>query len=147
MLKLILVIFGWGVPCDIDSPPPPGNGTDHTDHKSTLVQVIACCCQARSHYLSECWPRPLSPYGVTKTRRFNFGRPSDFHFEWHHPLHKVDKKPIIAMKLWRKLFSQRCGCWWPNAIMRCGHSRVKSRRSSVPAFVAFKHLMVLNAAI
>ena len=28
-----------------------------TDDKSTLVQVMAWCWQATSHYLSQCWPR------------------------------------------------------------------------------------------
>ena len=37
-----------------------------TDHKSTLVQVMAWCRQATSHYLSQCWPSFLSPYGVTR---------------------------------------------------------------------------------
>ena len=35
---------------------------------STLVQVMAWCRQATSHYLSQCWPRSLSPYGVTRPR-------------------------------------------------------------------------------
>ena len=39
---------------------------DLTDDKSTLVQVMAWCHQATSHYLSQCWPRSLSPYGVTR---------------------------------------------------------------------------------
>ena len=34
---------------------------DLTDGKSTLIQVMAWCCQATSHYLSQCWP-----YGVTR---------------------------------------------------------------------------------
>ena len=33
---------------------------DLTD-KSTLVQVMAWCCQATSHYLSQCWFSSLSP--------------------------------------------------------------------------------------
>ena len=33
---------------------------------STLVQVMAWCCQAISHYLSQCWPRSMSPYCVTR---------------------------------------------------------------------------------
>ena len=37
-----------------------------TDDKSTLVQVMAWCRQATSHYLSQWWPRSLSPYGVTR---------------------------------------------------------------------------------
>ena len=39
---------------------------DLTDNKSTLVQVMAWCHQATSHYLSQCSPRSLSPYGVTR---------------------------------------------------------------------------------
>ena len=39
---------------------------DFTDDQSTLVQVVAWCHQATSHYLSQCWPRSLSPYGVTR---------------------------------------------------------------------------------
>ena len=32
-----------------------------TDDKSTLVQVMAWCRQATSHYLSQCWPISVSP--------------------------------------------------------------------------------------
>ena len=37
-----------------------------TDDKSTLVQIMAWCRQATSHYLSQYWPRFVSPYGVTR---------------------------------------------------------------------------------
>ena len=36
------------------------------DDKSTLVQVMAWSHQATSHYLSQCWPRSMSPYNVTR---------------------------------------------------------------------------------
>ena len=36
-----------------------------SNDKSTLVQVRTWCRQAASHYLSQCWPRSMSPYGVT----------------------------------------------------------------------------------
>ena len=45
---------------------------DLTDDKSTLVQVMAWCRQATSHYLSQCWPRSLWPYGVTKPQWVNW---------------------------------------------------------------------------
>ena len=35
------------------------------DDKSTLVQVMAWCRQAPIHYLSQCWLKSMSPYGVT----------------------------------------------------------------------------------
>ena len=31
------------------------------DDKSTLVQVMTWCCQAKSHHLSQCWPRHSGP--------------------------------------------------------------------------------------
>ena len=39
---------------------------DLTDDKSTLVQVMAWCRQAKGHYLSQCWPSSMSPYGITR---------------------------------------------------------------------------------
>ena len=45
---------------------------DLTDDKSTLVQVMARCRQATSHYLSQCWPSSLSPYGITRPQWVNF---------------------------------------------------------------------------
>ena len=42
---------------------------------------MAGCRQAPSHYLSQCWPRSLSPYGVT--------RPQSVLEKWHsYPLKK-----------------------------------------------------------
>ena len=40
-------------------------------NKSTLVQVMAWCHQATSHYLSQCWPWSLSPYDTTKQQWVN----------------------------------------------------------------------------
>ena len=37
-----------------------------TNEKSTLVQVMAWCHQATSHYLSQCWPTSLLPYGIRR---------------------------------------------------------------------------------
>ena len=42
-----------------------------TDIKSTLVQVMAWCRQATSHYLGQCWLGSLSPYGVTRPQWVN----------------------------------------------------------------------------
>ena len=36
------------------------------------IQVMAWCRQATSHYLSQCWPRSLSPYGVTRPQWVKF---------------------------------------------------------------------------
>ena len=42
-----------------------------TDDKLTLVQVMAWCRQATSHYLSQCWLSPLSLYGIARPRWVN----------------------------------------------------------------------------
>ena len=39
------------------------------DDKSTLVQVIAWCHQSTSLYMSQCWPRYMSPYGATRPNK------------------------------------------------------------------------------
>ena len=41
------------------------------DDKSALVQVKAWCHQATNHYLSQCWPRFMFPYGVSRTQWVN----------------------------------------------------------------------------
>ena len=44
---------------------------DFTDDKSPLVQVMAWCRQATSHYLSQWWPRFMLPYGVSRPQWVN----------------------------------------------------------------------------
>ena len=68
ILKLTLVNGGWGISYEIALRWMP---LDLTDDKSILVQVMAWCCQASSHYLSQCWPRSLMPYGVTRPQWVN----------------------------------------------------------------------------
>ena len=63
IFKKILVIDVWDISCEIAL---IWMTLDLTDDQSTLVQVMAWCRQAISHYLSQCWPRSLSPYGVIR---------------------------------------------------------------------------------
>ena len=70
IFKQILVIDGWGKTCKITL---IGMSLDVTDDQSTLVQVMAWCRQATSHYLGLCWPRSLLPYGVTRPQRVKAG--------------------------------------------------------------------------
>ena len=57
---------------------------DLTDDKSTSVQIMAWCRQATSHYLSQCWPRPLSPYGAN-----NLLAPGKFQFNFRKSIFKL----------------------------------------------------------
>ena len=68
--KLILLVYGWGMVREIAL---IWMSLDHTYGKSTLVQVMAWCRQATSHYLSQCWPRSQSPYGVTRPQWVKIG--------------------------------------------------------------------------
>ena len=58
---------------------------DLTNDKSTLVQVMAWCRQATSHYLSQCWPRSMPSYGVTRPQWVNSSPPGqdDRHIQMH----------------------------------------------------------------
>ena len=62
------VINGWGISCELAL---RWTSLDLTDDKSTLVQVMAWCHQATSHYLSQWWTRSLSPYGVNRPQWVN----------------------------------------------------------------------------
>ena len=61
IFKVILVIDGYGVQCQVAL---IWTSMDLTNDKLTLVQVMAWCREATSHYLSQCWSRSLLPYGV-----------------------------------------------------------------------------------
>ena len=63
IFKLNLVNGGWGISYEVALIWMPLNPTDD---KSTSVQVMAWCRKATSHYLSQCWPRSMSPNGVTR---------------------------------------------------------------------------------
>ena len=67
IFQIISVIGGWGISCEL---PLSWMSIDLTD-KSTLVQVMAWCRQATSHYLRQCWLRSLSPYGLTRPQWVN----------------------------------------------------------------------------
>ena len=70
IFKLTLLNGGWGISYEIVLRWMP---LDLTDDELTLVQVMAWCRQATSHYLSQCWPWSLLPYGVTRPQWVNYG--------------------------------------------------------------------------
>ena len=63
IFQLILVIDGWSISSKIVL---KWITMDLTEGKSTSVQVMAWSRHATSHYLSQCWPRSLLPYGVIR---------------------------------------------------------------------------------
>ena len=41
------------------------------DNKSTMVQIMAWCHQTSSHNPVHCWPKSVSPYGITTPQWLN----------------------------------------------------------------------------
>ena len=80
------MIDGWGISNKVTI---RWMSLDFTKDKSTLVQVMAWCRQATSHYLSQFWPRSLSPYGIIRP-------------QWVKPPLKFKHERIISshMKVW-----------------------------------------------
>ena len=68
---------------------------DLTDGKSLVLQVMAWCRQATGHHLSWCWPRLMSPYGITRRQCVNSLKTADAYM-----CHKLDH--------W---FGQWCVAW------------------------------------
>ena len=93
-----------------------------TDDKSKLVQIMAWCCQATSHYLSQCWPRSLSPYGVTRPqwvkKMLSCLLRCVWSYQWHHDMcmytlffHSIDLHIAFNDKNW-VIFSASDGMKW-----------------------------------
>ena len=79
-----------------------------THHHSTLVQVMVWCHQAPSHYLSQCWPRSISPNGVTR----------------HHWVNKWVNIINTVIQSARQLIMTKLRCKWPFASNLCGKSNL-----------------------
>ena len=114
-----------------------------TDDKSTLVQVMAWCRQAASHYLSQCWLRSLSPYGVTRPQWVKSGvviklgwitnslRLSDTKWHWD---------------LGQDWFSQRPGAWWHQAITWTNVDKSSVRSCGIHLKV-ISHVYILDRSL
>ena len=85
---------------------------NHTNEKSRLVQVMAWCRQATSHYLSQCWPRSISPYGVTGPQwvkhncKVHVSEPFHFFTNWI----TLYKKWLFDLLKWCTMFSRANWC-------------------------------------
>ena len=77
------------------------------DDKSTLVQVMAWCHQATSHYLNLCWLRYVSSYGVTRPQWLNSGNIMKsckislaISGKWWETYYKYIKEYCVIKRLW-----------------------------------------------
>ena len=123
IFKLILMIGGWGIFCKIAL---RWLSVEPTDDKSILVQVMAWCHQAASHYLSQYWPRSVSPYGVTRPQSVNsmtpWKWPADQNDIFSNTYFVTNIKKILLEKTLRcvarnvLMISQHCFRWWLGAV-------------------------------
>ena len=127
VFKLTLVNGGWCISYEIALRWMP---LDLTDDKSTLVQVMAWCCQATSHYLSQCWPRSMSPNGVTRPQWVNISRAEENarHFADHIFERLLFVFHIVCINWWNtSLFCNifiQLNHWWHKLCYSsavCGH--------------------------
>ena len=104
IFKLILVIAGWGICCEIVL---ILMSLDFTDDQSALVQVMAWCHQATIHYLSQCWPQFLSPSGITRPSwvKGDNNCASIFSLTFLHKALMALLRALMSMHLWFKLYS------------------------------------------
>ena len=100
---------------------------DFTDDQSTLVQVMAWCRQATSHYLSQCWPRSQSPYGVTRPQWVNSFAPGRCDSIYRGVIFKVLR--LISLVFPRKLLSWKMAQnhWWIQHWFRWWHSSISQQ--------------------
>ena len=103
------------------------------DNKPTLVQVMPWCRQATSHYPSQCWPRSMSPYGVSRPKWFlkgfknshiisnhcicrkklkcNLNQNTAIVFKWNASENIVSKKAAIVFRPLLVLRARVCFRW------------------------------------
>ena len=104
IFQLILMIDGWNISCKIVLKWMP---VDLTDGKSTLVQVMAWCRQATSHYLGQCWP---GSHGVIRPR-------------WVKPMLEKARKRKTTNRYQHDIvgFQQPFSHFLVNFFPKCGH--------------------------
>ena len=79
-----------------------------SDDKSTLVQVMAWCRQAASHYLSQCCPRSLSPYGGTRPQWVK----ALYWTQCHLWLYRVASLVLLCLITWSPSLVQNRERYW-----------------------------------
>ena len=104
-----------------------------------LVQIMAWCRQATSHYLNHCWPRSMSPYSITRPQwvkhLFKLGSPNldqSCKIPWLRSLLccgiigldlqgqiELKSKNIIHFELVHDITSQQLKLGFPNLDQKC----------------------------
>ena len=93
-----------------------------SDNKSTMVQVMAWCHQAASDYLSQCWPRFVSPHGITMSQQTNAWNP---HQKFVPLFQFTESQHWFRWWLGNKQAPGHYQTHWPSAMMFMCHSAPK----------------------
>ena len=85
---------------------PQMNATGLADDKSALVHVMACCLMATSHYMNQCWPRFMSPYGITRPHK---GASISKDWQCHCMINNMYR---LTTKIHQTLYYWLTNQWW-----------------------------------
>ena len=108
---------------------------DLTDDKSTLVYVMAWCCQATSHYMSQCWPRFMSPYGVTRPQWVK--STENWHLlllSWARFLSLARSELRLCSANHRAGYFSNLACDWLSIVWAYSNQKTENRSWSGPWF-------------
>ena len=121
---------GWGISYEIALRWMP---LDLTDDKATLVQVMAWCREATSHYLSQCWPKSMSPNGVTRPQWvkwsiiWDIAAIAGLYIYGHGGVHCIENaislisQYVYGKLCWSIMMIYPSGIWTIDWPMVCGH--------------------------
>ena len=114
---------------------------DRVDSESALIEVMAWCRQASSHYLNQCWPIYPTPYGVIDP-------------QWFHCLRKYKEITflsssarvieIISHRRQRSIYNTQLKAWTQVAWW-CNELVYKQSRSPGP-FCHSQHGLPVNVS-
>ena len=118
IFKLTSMFNSWSITSEIVLRWMP---QDLTDDKSTLVQAMAWCYQATSHYLNQCWPRSMSPYGITRPQWVNsWDITCETVLRWVSLDLSDDNSTLVQVMAWCQATNHYLSHCWPWSMSRYG---------------------------
>ena len=87
---------------------------DAIEDKSSLVQVMAWCHQATSHYLNQCWPSSMLPYDVS--RGYHINECVNLSSNWSLNPTVIHLNSNLSWWCWFHTTETYCGGWYPSDL-------------------------------
>ena len=105
---------------------------DLAHDQSTLVQIMAWCRQATSHYPNQCWPSRMAPYGIIRSQwvgKMAITRTTRTHAFWEYPrrpmiTHTMDSYQIPCHNKTKSKLQilKKCQKFW-SCLIRCANMK------------------------